>query len=306
MSSTGRLGLVVATALLLLPAASSGTTGSGLYGVVKKGPITPVCRVDVPCDAPFSASFTVQQNARQVAQFRSDASGQFTVFLNPGPYIVVPSADAPIISPERQTKSVTVADSGALSVVAKLQVCDEDAVATGRLQRVGTRRRRQGTGHLSERVEEGLRRLPRLPHRLRDGFPALDAPEVPTQDRRPALAVEEVLVPDGVDHEPPKLHEVVAVVVHADETASRAEHARDLREPGVKICQVVQHPLAGDEVEFGVGEREPLDVRHLGVNAVVACLRDGRVRLVGANDLGCGISAAKSPLPKLASSTRFG
>src|SRR5207248_4086002 len=89
--------------------APSATTG--LTGIVTRGPVTPVCRVDVPCDAPFSASFTVRQNARQVAQFRSDASGQFTVFLNPGPYIVVPSADAPIISPERQTKSVTVADN---------------------------------------------------------------------------------------------------------------------------------------------------------------------------------------------------
>jgi len=56
MSSTGRLGLVVATALLLLPAASSGTTGSGLYGVVKKGPITPVCRQGVPCDAPVEVT----------------------------------------------------------------------------------------------------------------------------------------------------------------------------------------------------------------------------------------------------------
>jgi len=90
---------------------------TGLTGTVTRGPVTPVCRVDVPCDAPFSASFTVQQNGRQVAQFRSDQNGQFTVFLNPGSYNVVPGTDAPIISPAQQGKPVTVANSGGLTVV---------------------------------------------------------------------------------------------------------------------------------------------------------------------------------------------
>src|SRR5439155_16909155 len=177
---------------------------------------------------------------------------------------------------------------GELSVVAKLPVGDEDAVAAGRLQWVRALWRGQRAGQLRERVEEGLRRLPRLPHRLRDGFPALDAPEVPAQDRRPALAVEEVLVPDGVDDKPPELGEVVAMVVHPDEPASRTEDTRDLRESGVEIGEVVQHPVARDEVEFGVAEREPLDVRHLGVKTAVARLRDGRLRLVDAHDHGCG------------------
>jgi hypothetical protein len=90
---------------------------TGLTGVVSRGPVTPVCRVDVPCDAPFSATFTVQKSGRQVAQFRSDASGQFTVFLQPGGYIVVPAADAPILSPSAQAKSVSVADSGTLTTI---------------------------------------------------------------------------------------------------------------------------------------------------------------------------------------------
>ena len=105
---------------VILASACAGTSPSpttGLTGTVTRGPITPVCRVDVPCDAPFSASFTVQQNGRQVAQFRSDQNGQFTVLLQPGAYSVVPGTDAPIISPERQTRSVTVADTGRLTVV---------------------------------------------------------------------------------------------------------------------------------------------------------------------------------------------
>jgi len=86
-------------------------------GAVMRGPITPVCRIDVPCDAPFAAAFTVQQGGHQVSQFQSDSSGQFTVYLEPGVYTVVPNADAPLISPTSQTKSVTVENTGGLTSV---------------------------------------------------------------------------------------------------------------------------------------------------------------------------------------------
>jgi len=101
-------------------AACSSTAPSpstGLTGVVVRGPVTPVCRVDVPCDAPFSATFNVERNGRRVTEFQSDTAGQFTVFLEPGTYTVVPNTDAPVISPSLQTKSVTVADNGTLTVV---------------------------------------------------------------------------------------------------------------------------------------------------------------------------------------------
>lgn len=90
---------------------------TGLTGVVMRGPVMPVCRVDVPCDAPFSATFNVERNGRRVTQFHSDTAGQFTVFLAPGTYTVVPSSDAPLLSPSSQLKSVTVADSGTLTIV---------------------------------------------------------------------------------------------------------------------------------------------------------------------------------------------
>ena len=90
---------------------------TGLTGIVTRGPITPVCRIDVPCDAPFTATFNVERAGRRVAQFQSDASGQFTVFLAPGGYTIVPNADAPIIAPTAQAKPVTVADNGMLTVV---------------------------------------------------------------------------------------------------------------------------------------------------------------------------------------------
>jgi hypothetical protein len=98
-------------------AAPSPSMTTGLTGVVMRGPVTPVCRVDVPCDAPFSATFTVEQDGRRMAQFQSDAAGQFTVYLKPGAYTVVPAADAPIIGASFQRKSVMVADNGMLTVV---------------------------------------------------------------------------------------------------------------------------------------------------------------------------------------------
>src|SRR2546428_14181057 len=94
MSSPGRLGLVVAAALLVLPAASSGTTGSGLYGVVRKGPITPVCRQGVPCDAPVRVTLVFTRGSSDggttitFAAVRSNSNGRYRIALDPGFYTV--------------------------------------------------------------------------------------------------------------------------------------------------------------------------------------------------------------------------
>jgi hypothetical protein len=96
------------------PAAPSDTT---LAGTVMRGPVQPVCQVGVPCDAPFSAGFTVQQGDRVVASFRSDSQGHFEVRLAPGSYRIVPDADAPMISPKSQAKDVVVGASGTTTVL---------------------------------------------------------------------------------------------------------------------------------------------------------------------------------------------
>ena len=88
MPSTGRLGLIVVAALLLLPTAYAGTTGNGLYGVVKKGPITPVCRVGVPCDAPVEVTLVFSRGGREVARVRTSEKGRYRVGLEPGFYDV--------------------------------------------------------------------------------------------------------------------------------------------------------------------------------------------------------------------------
>ena len=109
--------LLVAVVAVSACSSTAPSPTTGLTGVVVRGPITPACRIDVPCDAPFSARFTVQRAGRQVAQFQSDSAGQFTVFLEPGAYAVVPNADAPLLGPTFQSKPVTVADTGLLTVV---------------------------------------------------------------------------------------------------------------------------------------------------------------------------------------------
>jgi hypothetical protein len=85
---------------------------TGLVGVVLRGPVTPVCLPDPPCDAPFRAHFTVWRASSSVAGFESDTLGRFLVWLPPGRYTVRPGTDAPILSPELQSKTVTVAGSG--------------------------------------------------------------------------------------------------------------------------------------------------------------------------------------------------
>ncbi len=98
-------------------AAPTAPSDTALVGIVMRGPIQPVCRIDVECDAPFSAGFTVQQGDRAVATFRSDSLGHFEVQLASGMYVVVPGSDAPIISPKAQAKEVVVGSSGTTTVL---------------------------------------------------------------------------------------------------------------------------------------------------------------------------------------------
>ena len=85
---------------------------TGLTGVVVRGPIAPVCEINRPCDAPFSAAFNVYKDVRRLTGFRSDADGRFTVMLPAGVYRVAPSDDAPVIQPAAQVKTVEVLPIG--------------------------------------------------------------------------------------------------------------------------------------------------------------------------------------------------
>ena len=111
--------LVVVAAAVLTAAgcgATTPTSTTGLTGTVLRGPVAPVCTVNVPCTAPFSAGFTVNTNGSVVAHFRSDGDGHFTVMVPPAVYQVIPDADAPLLEPTLQAKTVTVQGAGLTSV----------------------------------------------------------------------------------------------------------------------------------------------------------------------------------------------
>jgi len=83
---------------------------TGLEGVIRRGPVTPVCLPDIPCDAPFAGRFLVLQGSGVVARFASDRAGRFRVTLAPGDYHIAPEAGSPVMPGQRQP--VSVPDSG--------------------------------------------------------------------------------------------------------------------------------------------------------------------------------------------------
>jgi hypothetical protein len=83
-------------------------TAIGLSGFVMRGPTQPVCSATVPCEEPFSAGFQIKKNNVIVGAFRSTSEGCFAVQVPAGNYLIVPDADAPILSPQSQMQDVSV------------------------------------------------------------------------------------------------------------------------------------------------------------------------------------------------------
>ncbi len=102
--------------LLSCTPATNNTIDTGLQGQVIRGPITPVCKENEPCDAPFSAVFRVLKDNREVSDFQSNNNGEFTVALDPGVYIIVPDSSAPLMAPQQQRKEVEVQPEGITQV----------------------------------------------------------------------------------------------------------------------------------------------------------------------------------------------
>jgi hypothetical protein len=57
---------------------------SGLYGVVTRGPTTPVCRVDVPCTKPYGHSTLVFSRLGATRKVTTDSQGKYRVALPAG------------------------------------------------------------------------------------------------------------------------------------------------------------------------------------------------------------------------------
>ena len=78
--------IVLSGALAAGTAAAGGSTGVG--GVLYRGPVTPVCRAGIPCDAPAPGVTLVFSRAGRVVRVRTGVGGHFSVALRPGLYAV--------------------------------------------------------------------------------------------------------------------------------------------------------------------------------------------------------------------------
>jgi hypothetical protein len=80
---------------------------TGFEGTAYLGPTRPVCRVESPCEAPFTTGFEVWRGKQVVARFQSDSAGRFRLQLPPGTYTVIPDSSAGILL-RSQAQQVTV------------------------------------------------------------------------------------------------------------------------------------------------------------------------------------------------------
>ena len=80
---------VLASALAFGGLANAATVRSGLYGTVKRGPVTPACVAEQPCSAPAAgAVLTFWRNGRLVGRTVVKGDGSYRVLMAPGLYAV--------------------------------------------------------------------------------------------------------------------------------------------------------------------------------------------------------------------------
>jgi hypothetical protein len=82
-------GVALIALVLALAAPAVGTTGSGLYGKVARGPLTPICVAEKPCSGP-AAGVTLRflRSGTLVASVVTAKDGSYRVGLRPGTYAV--------------------------------------------------------------------------------------------------------------------------------------------------------------------------------------------------------------------------
>lgn len=79
----------VAALALGCGAAGGGTLKSGLKGRVTRGPITPVCHVNVPCSEPArGVKLLFYRSGKVVARATTNNKGWYQIGLKPGAYSV--------------------------------------------------------------------------------------------------------------------------------------------------------------------------------------------------------------------------
>jgi hypothetical protein len=83
--------LVALSSLALLVSASAQATvrRGGLHGLVTRGPIVPVCTIELPCDAPAPhVTLLFSRNDQVVGRVVTDGEGHYSLRLPAGLYYV--------------------------------------------------------------------------------------------------------------------------------------------------------------------------------------------------------------------------
>ncbi len=101
------LGIAVVAALALgCGSAGGGTATSGLKGRVMRGPITPVCRSNEPCDEPArGVKLLFYRSGKLAARTTTNQKGWYRIALRSGAYTVRTNRRVPenLPSPRRVT-----------------------------------------------------------------------------------------------------------------------------------------------------------------------------------------------------------
>ena len=81
--------LVLAVCVGIAAGAASAETRSGLRGTVMRGPTSPVCRADDPCDEPAAnVTLLFSRNGEIVARATTTDAGRYRIALAPAAYAV--------------------------------------------------------------------------------------------------------------------------------------------------------------------------------------------------------------------------
>jgi hypothetical protein len=98
----------IAIAISLATAsAATATTRSGLRGVVRRAPISPVCIAEKPCSAPVKHAKLTFTRGTVSRSLVTDADGRYRVLLAPGRYTVRIGATVARFGSKPQTAVVT-------------------------------------------------------------------------------------------------------------------------------------------------------------------------------------------------------
>jgi hypothetical protein len=89
MRAFGAALVVLAATVACGSATGSSSLRTGLYGTVTKGPLTPVCTVDTPCQGPAAdLQLIFSRNGKVVARTKTRDNGTYRIALGPGRYVV--------------------------------------------------------------------------------------------------------------------------------------------------------------------------------------------------------------------------